>query len=124
MAAPTVRDNDVYIVGCVRTPIGRGYKNGMFHNTLPVDLLAMTLDELTKRTGVAKGEVEDVITGVVTPMGEQGGNIGRFAALKAGFPVSVPSVQLNRMCGTDSKPFTLQHKLLLLVIWIVLLLLV
>jgi len=68
-----------------------------------VDLLSQTLAELMTRTGVAKKEVEDVVTGCVTALGEQGGNIGRLALLKAGFPVHVPSVQLNRMCGSSQQ---------------------
>jgi len=90
-------------VGCVRTPIGRGYANGALHDIAAVDLLALTLNELMTRTGVDKKEVEDVITGCVTPVAEQGGNIGRFALLKAGFPITVPSVQLNRMCGSGQQ---------------------
>jgi acetyl-CoA acyltransferase len=78
---------DVYIVECVRSPIGRGYKNGALHNIMAVgkdntqntkktkssflDLLAMTLAELMKRAGVSKSEVEDVICGCVSPVGEQ-----------------------------------------------------
>lgn len=96
-------NNDVFIIECVRTPIGRGYSNGSLHNIQPVDLLALTLNELMKKSGISKSEVEDVITGCVTPIGEQGGNIGRIALLKAGFPEQVPSVQLNRMCGSGQQ---------------------
>jgi len=95
--------SDVYIVGAVRSPIGRGYKNGMLHDVLAKDLLAMTLDELTTRTGVEKSEVQDIICGCVSPVGEQGANVGRIASLQAGFPNFVPSVQLNRMCGSSQQ---------------------
>jgi acetyl-CoA acetyltransferase len=62
---------DVYIVGCVRSPIGRGTENGILHSVHPIDLYAKILDELVKRTNVNKAEVEDIITGCVTPMQQQ-----------------------------------------------------
>jgi acetyl-CoA acetyltransferase family protein len=99
----TINDRDVYIVGCVRTPIGRGYANGALHEAMPVELLAATLKEVVARAGVSPSAVEDVICGVVTPVKSQGANIPRLAALVAGFPVSVPGVQLNRMCGSGQQ---------------------
>jgi len=98
-----INDRDVYIVGCVRTPIGRGYANGALHEVKPVDLLAATLKEVVARSGVPASAVEDVICGVVSPVKEQGANIPRFAALQAGFPITVPAVQLNRMCGSGQQ---------------------
>jgi len=100
----SINDRDVYIIDCVRTPIGRGYANGSLHSVQPIDLLANTLSELLKRNEkVDKSLVEDVICGVVSPLREQGANIPRFAALKAGLPISVPGVQLNRMCGSGQQ---------------------
>jgi len=75
----------------------------MLHNLQPVELLTLTLNELMKRTKVDKKLVEDVIAGVVTPIGEQGGNIARMAVLKAGFPQTVPGIQINRMCGSSQQ---------------------
>eukprot|EP01132_Coremiostelium_polycephalum_P002468 gene2468-3053_t len=98
-----IKDRDVFIVECVRTPIARGYANGSLHSVKPIDLLAQTLDELMKRSKVDKSLVEDVICGVVSPVKEQGANIPRFALLKAGFPINVPGVQLNRMCGSGQQ---------------------
>jgi len=98
-----IQDRDVYIVGCVRTPIGRGYAGGALNGIQPVELLALTLAEVVKRSKVPAEQVEDVICGVVSPVKEQGANIPRFAALMAGFPVSVPGVQLNRMCGSGQQ---------------------
>ncbi|KAK5575939.1 hypothetical protein RB653_007074 [Dictyostelium firmibasis] len=96
--------NEVYIVDCVRTPIGRGYSNGSLHSIQPLDLLSFTLDQLMKRNPkVDRSLVEDVICGVVSPLREQGANIARFAALKAGMPINVPGVQLNRMCGSGQQ---------------------
>lgn len=94
---------DVFIVEAVRTPMGRGKDDGGLHSVHPVDLLATTLAEVVKRAGIAKEHIEDVIAGCVTPMGEQGANIARLALLKAGFPVHVPGVQLNRMCGSGQQ---------------------
>ena len=95
--------HDVYIVDAVRTPVGRGKEDGALHNIHPVDLLAMTLEELVRRSGVEKNMVEDVIGGVVTPLGDQGACPPRMAALKAGFPIDVPGVQLNRFCGSGQQ---------------------
>ncbi|EGG16948.1 hypothetical protein DFA_07929 [Cavenderia fasciculata] len=103
MTTIAISDNDVYIVECVRTPIARGYKNGALHSMQPVDLLAATLKELVKRSGIDAALVEDVICGVVSPVNEQGANIPRFAWLKAGLPKSTPAVQLNRMCGSGQQ---------------------
>mgnify|MGYP002476735059 FL=1 len=88
----------MYIVDCVRTPVGR--RGGLLSETHPVTMLSEVLDELVHRAGVDKAQVEDVICGCVTPLGEQGANVGRLAALKAGFPITTPGVQLNRMCGS------------------------
>jgi len=98
-----ISDRDVYIIDCVRTPIGRGRADGLLHNIHPVDLLTVTLKELMIRAKVDKIHVEDVIGGIVSPVAEQGANVPRLAALKAGFPISVPGVQLNRMCGSGQQ---------------------
>ncbi len=95
--------SDVYIVDAVRTPVARGKENGGLHDIHPVELLAGVLDELCTRAGVDKSQVDDIIAGCVSPIGEQGANIARLALLKAGFPVEVPGVQLNRMCGSSQQ---------------------
>jgi acetyl-CoA acetyltransferase family protein len=63
----------------------------------------MTLNECVNRAGVAKDQVEDIIAGCVGPTDQQGANIGRMVAMKAGFPVHVPGVQINRMCGSSQQ---------------------
>ncbi len=95
--------SDVYIVEAVRTPVARGKENGGLHAIHPVALLAGVLEELCTRAGVDKAHVDDIIAGCVSPIGEQGANIARLALLKAGFPVEVPGVQLNRMCGSSQQ---------------------
>ncbi|EFC37356.1 predicted protein [Naegleria gruberi] len=94
---------DVYIVDCIRTPIGLGRNTGSLHDIHPVSLLSYVLDSVTSRCNVNKAEVEDVICGIVTPVKEQGANLPRLALLKAGYPVHVPGVQLNRMCGSSQQ---------------------
>jgi acetyl-CoA acetyltransferase family protein len=68
-----------------------------------VDLSALLLREAVQRAGVEPGWVEDVVWGCVTPLGDQGANLARLAVLKAGFPVQVPAVTLNRMCGSGQQ---------------------
>jgi acetyl-CoA acyltransferase len=62
---------DIYIVGCVRTPIGKGKEDGALHSIHPIDLYAAILEELVKRTNIEKSEVEDIITGCATPIHQQ-----------------------------------------------------
>jgi acetyl-CoA acyltransferase len=92
---------EAYIISAVRTATGR--RDGMFKDTHPVDLAAAVLREVTRRAAVDPGDVEDVIMGCVTPIGEQGANIGRTALIQAGFPAHVPGVQINRMCGSSQQ---------------------
>lgn len=86
------------IIDAVRTPFGR--RDGAFRETRPDSLLAHALKLLVERVGVDAARVEDVVTGCVTQAGEQGANVGRLGVLLAGFPVTVPAVSLNRMCGS------------------------
>ncbi|HUS83953.1 MAG TPA: thiolase family protein [Anaerolineales bacterium] len=96
--------NEVYIIAAVRTPIGVGRPDrGALHPIAPVDLAARVLNETLSRGCVRHEQIDDVILGCVTPMGDQGANIARLAALQAGFPVEVPGVQINRMCGSSQQ---------------------
>ncbi len=88
------------IVDLVRSPFGRARPGGALEGVHPVDLYALVLKELVGRTGIDSQLVEDVITGCVIQVAEQSGNIGRQAVLAAGFPESVPSVTLDRKCGS------------------------
>jgi acetyl-CoA acyltransferase len=91
----------VYIVEAVRTPVGR--RDGGLRDIHPVDLAAHALKALIARAGIAMADVEDIAFGCVSQTGEQGGNIGRLAALQAGFPVEVPAYSMNRMCGSSQQ---------------------
>ena len=96
--------NEVYIIAAVRTPIGVGRPDrGDLYPIAPVELAARVLNEALSRGGIGHEQIEDVILGCVTPMGDQGANIARLALLQAGFPVEVPGVQINRMCGSGQQ---------------------
>lgn len=95
--------SEVYIISAVRTPVGVGKPGGALHPLLPVDLTAMVIREAVRRAEVDPARVEDVIWGCVTPLGDQGANLARLGALKAGLPVKVPAVTLNRMCGSSQQ---------------------
>jgi acetyl-CoA acyltransferase len=99
----TYSDRDAVIVGAVRTPVGKGKASGALHDVLPADLLAHSLRELTRRTGVDPAEVEDVIAGAVTQVGDQAVNIARNALLGAGFPETVPGTTVDRQCGSSQQ---------------------
>jgi acetyl-CoA acyltransferase len=90
---------DAYVLGTVRSPLGR--RNGALADTRADELLALTLREVVDRYEVDPGQVDDVLVGCVNAVGEQGRNVGRMAALAAGFPESVPAVTMNRMCGSS-----------------------
>ena len=94
---------DVFMVEAVRAPIGRGRPDGKLAHLRPETLAAQVLNGLVERAGVEPGAVEDVVMGCVTQTGEQGANIGRLAVLSAGWPVTVPAVSVNRMCGSSQQ---------------------
>jgi acetyl-CoA acyltransferase len=89
------------ILGAVRTPFAR--RGGAFREVRPDRLLAHALEGLARRAGIGPDRIDDVITGAVTQAGEQGANVGRLAVLLAGWPVAVPAVTLNRMCGSSQQ---------------------
>ncbi|MDO0977020.1 thiolase family protein [Mycolicibacterium frederiksbergense] len=96
-------DRDAVIVGAVRTLVGKGKASGALHAVLPADLLAHSLRELIARTGVDPAQVDDVIAGAVTQVGDQSVNIARNALLGAGFPESVPGTTVDRQCGSSQQ---------------------
>ncbi len=91
---------EAYIYDAVRTPRGRGKKNGSLHEVPPVRLAAATLRALRDRNGLDTAEVDDVILGVVEPTGDQGADIARIAVLYADYDVTVSGVQINRFCSS------------------------
>ncbi len=95
--------HDAVIVGAVRTPVGVGKPGKALSGVHPGDLSAHVLAGLVERTGVDPALVDDVIWGCVSQVGEQGVNIGRNAALAAGFPESVPGTSVDRQCGSSQQ---------------------
>ncbi len=98
---------EAVIVSAVRTPVGRAPK-GALSTTRPDDLAATALGgALDKLTELSRTEVEDVILGCAQPEGEQGWDIARWAALRAGLPVEVPGVTVNRLCSSGLEAIAL-----------------
>src|SRR6266700_8185087 len=91
----------VVIVEAVVAAVGR--KNGRLKDWHPVDLMAQVLSALVQRTGMDTNLVEDVIIGCVSQVGEQSLNVGRNAALAAGFPETVPGSAVDRQCGSSQQ---------------------
>ena len=91
---------EAFIFDHVRTPRGRGKPNGSLHEVTPIELVSQVLRTLRDRTQLDTGKLDDVILGCVAPVGEQGANIARVAALNADYAESVPGKQLNRFCAS------------------------
>ncbi|MCH8057155.1 MAG: acetyl-CoA C-acyltransferase, partial [Proteobacteria bacterium] len=89
-----------YIYDHVRSPRGRGKANGSLHGITPTNLASQVLSSLRDRNELDTALVDDVILGCVTPIGEQGANIARTAALNADFAETVAGKQLNRFCAS------------------------
>jgi len=90
---------EAVIVEAVRTPIGK--RNGSLAGIHPQDLSALVLTALVERTGIDPVIIDDVVWGCVSQIGDQSSNIGRYAALAAGFPETVPGITVNRACGSS-----------------------
>ncbi|MDP3889989.1 acetyl-CoA C-acetyltransferase [Nocardioides sp.] len=92
---------EAFVYDHLRTPRGKGKKTGSLHEVKPVDLVVGLLDEVKERNaGFDPERVDDVVLGVVSPIGDQGGDIAKTAALAAGYPDTVAGVQLNRFCAS------------------------
>jgi len=99
--------SEAYIYDHARTPRGRGKPDGALHEVTALALAAAPLRALKQRNHLDPALVDDVVLGCVDPVGEAGGNIGRAAALVAGFGIGVPGLQINRFCasGLDAVNF-------------------
>src|SRR5271154_6188295 len=85
----------------LRTPRGRGKVNGSLHATKPIDLVVGVMHEMLSRNpDLDPNRIDDVVLGCVSPIGDQGGDIAKAAAIKAGLPNTVSGVQLNRFCAS------------------------
>jgi acetyl-CoA C-acetyltransferase len=92
--------SEAFVYDAIRTPRGKGKKDGSLHEVKPVNLLAGLLTELQKRNDLDTAAVDDVVMGVVSPIGEQGSVLPKVAALKAGWDWRCSGMQLNRFCAS------------------------
>jgi acetyl-CoA C-acetyltransferase len=92
---------EAFVFDAIRTPRGRGKQTGGLHSVKPVSLVIGLIDEVRRRyPELDPAQIDDLVLGVVSPVGEQGGDIARAAALAAGLPDTVAGVQLNRFCAS------------------------
>ena len=91
---------EAYIYDAVRSPRGKGKKDGSLHEVTSVRMAANALNEIRDRNNLDTALVEDVIMGCATPEGATGGNIARQIAIRAGLPVTVSGVTVNRFCSS------------------------
>lgn len=91
---------EAYVYDAIRTPRGKGKKNGTLHEVAPIELVTTLMKELVARYDLDTSQVDDIVLGCVTPIGEQGADIARTAALYAGWDVDTPGVQINRFCAS------------------------
>lgn len=91
---------EAYIYDAVRSPRGRGKKDGALHEITPIELATQVLRAIPERTGINTTDVDDVILGCVTPVAEQGADIARAAVMNADYAETVPGVQVNRFCAS------------------------
>ena len=92
--------SEAFVYSALRTPRGKGKKDGSLHEVKPISLLTGVLRELQSRNDLDTAEIDDVVMGCVTPVGEQGSCIAKTAALAAGWDFRVSGVQLNRFCAS------------------------
>ncbi len=98
---------EAVVVSAIRTPVGRAPK-GTLSTTRPDDLAALAMETAVARVpGLQKSEIGDVILGSAQPEGESGWNIARMAALRAGFPVEIPGMTINRLCSSGLQAIAL-----------------
>ena len=98
---------EAFVYDHIRTPRGRGKATGSLHEVKPVDLVVGLLDKVLDRNpGLDPNRIDDLVLGVVSPIGDQGGDIAKTAALAAGYPDTVAGVQLNRFCASGLEAVT------------------
>lgn len=95
--------SEAVLVDVVRTPVGRGKPGGALSDVHPVDLAAGVLSAVLERNGLESAQIDDVLLGCVSQVGEQSMNIGRQAVLAAGFDETVPAATIDRQCGSSQQ---------------------
>src|SRR5215212_9411733 len=92
---------EAFVFDGVRTPRGKGKSNGSLHTTKPVDLVVgLTHELLSRHSGLDPNRIDDVVLGCVTPIGDQGADIAKTAAIKAGLPNTVAGGRVSRVCAS------------------------
>ena len=92
---------EAYIYDAIRTPRGRGKKDGSLHTVKPISLVVGLIDEIKARfPNMDPAMIDDIVMGIVSPLGDQGGVLPKIAALKAGLPETVSGLQINRFCAS------------------------
>ncbi len=92
--------SEAYIIDAIRTPRGKGKKDGALYEVKPITLLSTLLNELKDRHQLDTSQVDDIVLGCVTPIGDQGADIAKTAAIAAGWDNNVAGVQINRFCAS------------------------
>ncbi|AWL28126.1 acetyl-CoA C-acetyltransferase [Acinetobacter defluvii] len=92
--------SEAYIIDAIRTPRGKGKKDGSLYSVKPITLLTTLLNELKDRHHLDTSKVDDIVLGCVTPIADQGGDIAKTAAIAAGWDNDVAGVQINRFCAS------------------------
>ncbi|MFB4354007.1 thiolase family protein [Microbacterium sp. LS_15] len=95
--------SEAVLIDVVRTPVGRGKPGGMLSGVHPVDLAAGALAAILDRSGLESRQIDDVLLGCVSQVGEQSSNIARQAVLAAGFDETVPAATVDRQCGSSQQ---------------------
>jgi acetyl-CoA C-acetyltransferase len=102
---------EALVFDAIRTPRGKGKSNGSLHTTKPVDLVVGLMHEtLARNESLDPNRVDDVVLGCVSPVGDQGADIAKTAAIKAGLPNTVAGVQLNRFCASGLEAVNIAAK--------------
>lgn len=99
--------SEAYIIDAIRTPRGKGKKDGSLHEVKPISLLTTLLNELKERHNLDTSQVDDIVLGCVTPIGDQGADIAKTAAIAAGWDNNVAGVQINRFCASGLEAINL-----------------
>lgn len=98
---------EAYIYDAVRTPRGKGKKSGSLYEVKPIELLSTVLNALNERNQLSSAKVDDIILGCVTPIAEQGSNLGRTLSLYTDWAKTTPGIQINRFCASGLEAINL-----------------
>jgi acetyl-CoA C-acetyltransferase len=98
---------EAFIYDAVRTPRGKGKKNGSLHEITALSLASQVLENIRDRNNLDTSRVDDVVLGCVAPVGEQGSDIARIAVLNADYAETTAGVQINRFCASGLEAFNM-----------------